>query len=524
MKKLYILPVLFGMLFCSCEDYLNVGAETDLTQEQIYSTDEGFHKALIGIYVGMASPNLYGAQLTWEGLDILALHYENLSGGNYQNFFKHDYTKSDTKSFINNSWNGLYNLIYRCNDLLENLEKRKNEVNPVNYEMLRGEALALRAYFHFDLLRLFGHGNYANRSAELANKYTIPYVTKTGKEITQQATYAEVFKYLKADLNEAAKLLWGENGENCCFTYNNTETEAEDLNAHFGAAEGNSEDFYTSLYYHNKTRMHYFAARAILARVLMWEGTEEGKNEVLNFIENEWIPAGEDNGYDAWDPCTRMSGTYYNRIMTGENILQLWVSGLNDVIGNAFTWQLSAGSYNYYGILQLTAAMYQNTFEYNAGSNVGLGDFRATKFYEKNTNGKYLITKLYQYEGVHNFVNVMGSYGNRIPLISTPEYYYYAAEIYAERGDYVNALTYLNSIRNVRGISANILDPTIFKEELLKEWQKEYIALGHLFFHYKRLGLEDVHGTAMNDEKYVLPFPEDEVITGNREQYITEEE
>ena len=61
MKKLYILPVLFGMLFCSCEDYLNVGAETDLTQEQIYSTDEGFHKALIGIYVGMASPNLYGA-------------------------------------------------------------------------------------------------------------------------------------------------------------------------------------------------------------------------------------------------------------------------------------------------------------------------------------------------------------------------------------------------------------------------------------------------------------------------------
>ena len=118
----------------------------------------------------------------------------------------------------------------------------------------------------------------------------------------------------------------------------------------------------------------------------------------------------------------------------------------------------------------------------------------------------------------------MGSYGNRIPLISTPEYYYYAAEIYAERGDYVNALTYLNSIRNVRGISANILDPTIFKEELLKEWQKEYIALGHLFFHYKRLGLEDVHGTAMNDEKYVLPFPEDEVITGNREQYITEEE
>ena len=65
MKKLYILPVLFGMLFCSCDDYLNVGSETELTQEQIYSTDEGFHKALTGIYVGMGTSSLYGAQLTW---------------------------------------------------------------------------------------------------------------------------------------------------------------------------------------------------------------------------------------------------------------------------------------------------------------------------------------------------------------------------------------------------------------------------------------------------------------------------
>ena len=111
-------------------------------------------------------------------------------------------------------------------------------------------------------------------------------------------------------------------------------------------------------------------------------------------------------------------------------------------------------------------------------------------------------------------------------MISTAEFYYYAAEIYAERGDYVNALTYLNSIRNVRGITANIIDPdpAIVKEELLKEWRKEYIALGHLFFLYKRWGLEDVFGTTMGDAQYVLPFPEDEILNGNREQYITEEE
>ena len=521
MKKLYILPVLFGMMFCSCEDYLNVGSETELTQEQIYSTDEGFHKTLTGIYVGMSSSSLYGAQLTWKGVDLLAHHYENISGTDYAYFHKHDYKQSSTRSFIDNAWNGLYNLIYRCNDILENLEDRKDEVHPLNYQMVRGEALALRAFFHFDLLRLFGHGNYRNRSAELANKYTIPYVTKTGKAITPQATYAEVFKNLKADLNEATKLLWGENGENCNMTYNNTENEAEDLANHFGTAEGNTEEFYTLFNYHYKPRINYFAAKAILSRVHMWEGTEEGYDEVLHFVENEWIPAGEDDGYDAWDPVTRMSGTYNNRIFTNENIWQLWVTGLNDIIGNAFQY----GNNNLYNSLRLTQDMYQNIFEYNAGSNAGLGDFRANKLYTKGSGTFYQILKLDQYEGTNNFL-VPGSYGNRIPLISTAEFYYYAAEIYAERGDYVNALTYLNSIRNVRGITANIIDPdpAIVKEELLKEWRKEYIALGHLFFLYKRWGLEDVFGTTMGDAQYVLPFPEDEILNGNREQYITEEE
>ena len=111
-------------------------------------------------------------------------------------------------------------------------------------------------------------------------------------------------------------------------------------------------------------------------------------------------------------------------------------------------------------------------------------------------------------------------------MISTAEFYYYAAEIYAKRGDYVNALTYLNTIRKVRGITANVMDtdPVVIKEEILKEWRKEYIALGHLFFLYKRWGLEDVFGITMGDAQYVLPFPEEEIITGNREQYITEEE
>ena len=517
MKKLYILPILFGMLFSSCEDYLNVGSETELTQDQIFATDEGFHRALTGVYVGMASANLYGSQLTWKTLDLLAHHYENVSGSSYQYIHAHNYKHSTVSPIIDNMWNGLYNLIYRCNDILQNLEERKNEVHPLNYQMVKGEALALRAFLHFDLLRLFGHGDYRNRSAELSNVHTIPYVTTASKEITQQSTYSEVFEYLKADLSEATKLLWGENGENCVFTYNNTD---KSVSEHFSAAEGSSENFWTYFGYSTKPRISYYAAKATLARVLMWEGTDEGYQAVLDFLEQEWEPAGADDGYDAWDWITRFSGTYHNRIMTNENILQLYVTNFNDIIGNSFLYD---GSSNPYNVLWITQSLYQEIFEYNTGTNVGLADIRANYLFEQSQKTQYYPLKFNHYNGEHNYTV---SIGNRIPLITTPEFYYYAAEIYAERGELTNALDKLNLVRQKRGLTTPLadLDATQIKEEIIKEWRKEYITLGQLFFQYKRWNLKDVFGIEMNDKTYVLPFPESETITGNREQFITEEE
>lgn len=523
MKKLYILPILFAMLFSSCEDYLNVGSETELTSEQIYATDEGFHKALTGVYVGMGRYNLYGGELTWKMMDLLAHHYENISGNDYAYFHAHDYTHSTTRTAIENAWNGLYNLIYRCNDIIKHLEEKKAELHPVNYEMIKGEALALRAFLHFDLLRMFGHGDYRHRSTELSNVYTIPYVTTASKEITPQATYAEVFKNLKADLNEAAKLLWGENGENCNFTYNNTDKSTSE---HFGAAEGNTENFWTYFDYDSKPRINYYAAKAILARVNMWEGTDEGYQAVLDFLEQEWEPAADDNTQDAWDwvSTSRFRSTYHDRILSQENLFHLHIMNLNDIIGISFKYQYgnNNSSLNQYEVLWLTQSMFQEIFEYNAGSNVGLGDYRANYLFTKSSKTQYLCLKLDQYDGENNYAN---GYGDKIPLITTPEFYYYAAEIYAERGELTNALDKLNTVRQRRGLTTPLadLDATQIKEEIIKEWRKEYINLGQLFFQYKRWNLEDVFGIEMNDKTYVLPFPESETITGGRDQFITEE-
>ena len=40
-------------------------------------------------------------------------------------------------------------------NLLENMEGRQELFSGHNYELIRGETLGLRAYLHFDLLRMF---------------------------------------------------------------------------------------------------------------------------------------------------------------------------------------------------------------------------------------------------------------------------------------------------------------------------------------------------------------------------------
>lgn len=57
------------------------------------------------------------------------------------------------------------------------------------------------------------------------------------------------------------------------------------------------------------------------------------------------------------------------------------------------------------------------------------------------------------------------------------------------------------------------------RAEILKEWQKEYIGEGQMFYYYKRLGLPIPNATAGGDAAFILPLPKNEVEMGGREDY-----
>ena len=162
-----------------------------------------------------------------------------------------------------------------------------------------------------------------------------------------------------------------------------------------------------------------------------------------------------------------------------------------------------------------SAAHAEELYEVTVGGNT---DQRFQALYDQVDNAHYLFLKFKEVEDSES----VGK--NKMPLIKKPEMFYYAAECYNRLGQPAQAVAMLNEVRQARGIDIQFnLPATLTSEEIdqeiTKEWRKEFINEGQLFYYYKRLGLTIPDATVNGDAAFVIPLPETEVELGGREDY-----
>ena len=183
-KILLVAGILFSLL-TGCEDWLDVNASSQLDRNDLFKSENGYGEALTGVYAKMCDKSLYGRELTFDIVDMLAGYY-NIQMYNHINWYEYSYA-DPTNSFavsycagyIENFWNNIYAQIANINSLLETIDGNKGVFSDDNYNLIKGEALGLRAYLHFDLLRLFAEAYSAGKDKE-----AIPYVTKLTPSVT----------------------------------------------------------------------------------------------------------------------------------------------------------------------------------------------------------------------------------------------------------------------------------------------------------------------------------------------------
>ena len=488
--------ILLSVFMNSCSNWLDVQPKTEVKQDKMFETESGFKDALIGCYILMGDPSLYGKDMTYTFMDVLAQQYEFENALNpYQNAKLYRYTTLEGQ--ISNMWTKMYRIIANLNAILESIDVNRDVLHPTNYANIKAEALGLRAFLHFDLLRMFGWGS-LDKHPENLNKLCIPYVTRYNKESTKQSTVREVLEYLHKDLDEAEELL---------AYYDLYHKDEQDENYELP----NQDGFYDN----RRSRFNYYAARAIHARVYMWEGNYKKALNKAEFFTGSHQPV-------AWVDLDRSvinaEKDKRDLIFTTEHIFNLDINKMYESLKSYIEQFSNKSGLN---VSKNTNFFFHSStrakelYEINAG---GENDQRFLAMYDQVDNAHYLFLKFKEEP------NSVSPAKNKMPLIRKPEMFYYVAECYNRLGDVKKAVEMLNAVRQARGINFSYnLPETLSSDEvdneIRKEWQKEFIGEGQMFYYYKRLGLDIPGASVAGDEAFIIPLPKKEVEMGGREDY-----
>ncbi|MCH7411394.1 RagB/SusD family nutrient uptake outer membrane protein [Belliella sp. DSM 111904] len=497
-KYLKLFPFIF--IFSSCGDYLDVRPESQIEKEVLFSTEYGFFEALNGVYVRCTEGDIYGNELTFGSLDVLAQNYSFTTGTNTlaESYAETAEFKYQNNAFVdrkNRIWNGLYNAIGNCNLILQNIDEKEGVFTSGLYApMIKGEAKALRAYIHFDLLRLFAP-SFVNGPAATA----IPYVTKYSTEVTPQSTVSEVLDLIIADLLEARSLLESDPilAENYVvgYTYNGDFDGLPD--------DGSNEEQGNNLFLQNRRhRMNYYAVCAELARVYLYKNDKvNALKYALEVIDSGKFPWTDKNDFTADDDRLK------DRVLYKELIFGWYIPAMEVNLRSRFE-----------NIASSTAIVTaEGNILYETGG-VGADDFRYKEWMKQESDGitrKLLFIK-YKRDANANLHSLMA------PALRLSEMYYIAAECSFDTNPEM-AWGYFNTVRFHRGIGTEIRnsnDYEFFIAELIKEARKEFYGEGQIFYMYKRLNrdiLAQSGGSiAARDQVFVWPMPDDEIVFGNR--------
>lgn len=187
MRRLYIL---FGFLvilfFCSsCEDFLNQKPKNAVTNFNYWQTETDVQAAIYGMHNGFRAT--MGDVITMYRsrgypFDELGSLWTKISNNDYSEY------SSDAVLF---SWESEYNTISKANLVLDNLYRA--DLTQDRYNFYRGQALCIRAYVYFRIIRYWGDAPLVKNSGDVTEKGRTP--------------WREIADFIIADLKEASTLL-----------------------------------------------------------------------------------------------------------------------------------------------------------------------------------------------------------------------------------------------------------------------------------------------------------------------------
>lgn len=462
----YSILLIALFLLAGCAQWLDVKPYDKIAEEELLSTEEGYMKLLNGIYIELNRDMLYGAALSVEMVEIMGGAYvigtDRSVWGNYQDLAAYEYGTEYWRARMSETWNKAYSLILNCNILLDNIDNDRDLFSGDNYRMVKGEALAMRAMLHFDMLRLFGP--VYSRHPE---HKSIPYYKAYSVTPNDLLPADEVAELVTLDLLEARILL-----------------------ANDPVRTDGMEDY-------RDLRLNYYAVSALLARSSLYFGDKSSAYKyameiikavdegILSFVDRSLVIGSPD------DP---------DRIFSSEVIFALSHSQRSTLFKNYY----DPSRIPNYVFRMDNDLMSDLVFGGSAMTGGNQDDYRYRVNWVATGANRYF----YKYSDMKDNGNIKNT---MIPMIRLGEMYLIAAECVSD--DISVGSPFVNMLRAHRGVN-NV--PELTEDILRYEYIRELYGEGQLFFMYKRMFSSVLFSSkqSMNPEPsdriFVVPLPDSE--------------
>ena len=477
-KTLILLSlILLGGICTGCDRFLDVQPKDQYTEKQLLATRGGYYTAMNGLYNNLTSNSLYGKNLSYELIDVISKRYAPLAKSTYLTSLNSwGYAEENVSKALESTWATAYTTILNCNVILENLATQQGILSPAETNLMKGELVALRAFLHFDMLRLFGPIYKEDPSAP-----SIPY-NESVKIMNLPLLSADsiVHNKIMRDLDEAEKLL------------------AKDPVIPEGPMASALEDENEVYLRYRQLRMNYYAVLALKARVYLYAGEKDKALQAAYKLlkdktVSEWFPPVDPNKLLAnnVDP---------DRVFSTEVLMGIYMKKRGDIYTYSFDAENAGNNF-----LQP-----RNSF---VDGNLFAGetqDYRYQSQWAQATSigvTGHIFTK---YKAIQDG-DAKLFYSSFMPLIRLSEMYYIAAECEPKVSD---GNSWLNQIRTLRGLpEITITDENELMSKLRIEYLREFWGEGQIFFMYKRLfvnilNTENGHNTSTygaSAARYVPP-------------------
>ena len=407
--------------------------------------------------------------MSWEAIDIMSKRYVTTKASLYfKDLSNNDYSSTYVAPALSAIWQKSYELILAANLLIEQIDNQQGILSETEANLMKGEMLAVRAFLHLDMFRLFGP-RWDNNSDALS----IPYNESTEVTTLPLLPFSTIMEKIIRDFNNAEALLVDDpvivNGPMA------SEVEGESVQLRY-----------------RQFRFNYYAVIALKARAYLWGGDKvnalvEAKRLLEDPKVKEYCPAVDPNKLLA-------NTTNPDRVFSSEVLAGVYVKKRDEIFSNYFSstapvsnflqphsTYVSGAQTSLFTHLLLGAETMDYRFQsqWEGASGIGAKGHVFTKY--------KAIDKPDPYDDDSEYF-----YSRMIPLVKLAELYYIATECEPQIED---GLKWYNEIRGKRGCIAipEAYAPLItsyfggWSMLLAQEYMREFYGEGQAFFFLKRI-------------------------------------